>query len=251
MALGLIEDTFVRRKKLRVPVLGLGPGLEMLDPEASQYVSKVRRSIPGDELELFDPTSGVVALAIIERLNPRGVSISIQSLEVSVQESLPVTLAVCWGKGDKPEQALRDATVLGARRVFFVTSERVQQAKARSVDERHRRILIEAARQSGRNDLPILEGSVDFEQLLERTRAEQRLVFDFTEDAVSLRARLEQCPSHSSITLLIGPEGGLSSEELEQVRGAGFLPTSLGPLVLRTETAVTVALGSVRTFLSS
>jgi 16S rRNA (uracil1498-N3)-methyltransferase len=245
-------------RKLRVPLAPLVSGQAVLDEATGRYVARVHRLRVGDSFVGFDPEAGTEASCTVE--NDRLPDVLVSIGEVSPTPARPswdVTLLQAVGKGDKPDQVVRDATVLGARRVVLVHTERtVARAEGAHKRERERRIAVEAARQSGRGDVPEILGPLAIEDALDSaalggavsSTATKRLglVLCFREDSEPLLTRLTAWQAGQSLSVLVGPEGGFSSGEVEQAVAAGFLPTSLGAFVLRTETAATVALGVVQ-----
>ena len=152
---------------------------------------------------------------------------------------LDLTLLQGIGKGDKTEEVVRTVTALGARAVYFVAAERSVARPGEERSERLRSVAIEAARQSGRADIPRIEGPMDLTRALSAFAGTTatRLCLD-PKAPTPLGERLsEPC------VLLIGPEGGLSADELSLASDAGFERVALGPLTLRTELAAAVALG--------
>ena len=119
---------------------------------------------------------------------------------------------------------------------------RFKQASRIKNKLRHwRRIAVSAAEQSGRLDVPTVAEPLDLADWLERQSAETRLCLD-----PRSAERLGDTPFAQSIALLVGPEGGLSAAEIALSVEAAFVPTTLGPRVLRTETAPVVALAVIQ-----
>lgn len=238
------EDALERVRVLRIPVGGLHAGHYELDAEASHYALRVHRVAVGDVLELFDPRRAELARARVEEL-PKGkralLAVEIDAVLRTEANSLPITLLVCVAKGDKPEQALRDATALGIERVVLVLSDRVQSPAGTREIERYERVMIETARQSGRGTLPEVIGPISFEQALASAPG-LRLACVPGDRSIPLLAALRE-RNGESVSLLIGPEGGLSPSEVERLLDERFVLCSLGPFVLRAELAVSVALG--------
>jgi 16S rRNA (uracil1498-N3)-methyltransferase len=104
-------------------------------------------------------------------------------------------------------------------------------------------IIISAAQQSWRCELPKLNTPVSFAESLE-AQAEQNIIFDVH----STQALEKSAADHSSINCWIGPEGGFSVEEVEQSTNAHMLVASLGPRILRTETATVTAISLLQYF---
>jgi 16S rRNA (uracil1498-N3)-methyltransferase len=236
-----------------VPLAPLVPGRKVLDEGTGRYVARVHRLRVGDAFVGFDPEAGTEASCTVESDRLPDVEVSVGDVSPSrARPAWDVTLLQAVGKGDKPDQVVRDATVLGARRVVLVHTERtVARAEGAHKRERERRIAVEAARQSGRGDVPEILGPVSLEDALSgdfspTTTKSLGLVLCFREDSEPLLTRLATWQSGRPLSVLVGPEGGFSPVEVEQATLAGFLPTSLGAFVLRTETAATVALGVVQ-----
>jgi 16S rRNA (uracil1498-N3)-methyltransferase len=137
---------------------------------------------------------------------------------------------------------VQKVTELGVNAIIPVKSERAQRWSAgergASRLKRWERIAQEAARQSGRNLVPHVSPPADFSQLLANQKGtELKLICWEEEDGGSLRTALAEQVGSRQACVLIGPEGGFSTHEVEQATAAGFQCISLGQRVLRTETA--------------
>ena len=95
---------------------------------------------------------------------------------------------------------------------------------------------MEAARQSRRPDIPEVCGIVTFTDAVASARQEMKLILWEGESERGLKEVVEMMSPPSSVAVLVGPEGGLSAEEAREARASGFLPVTLGPRILRTET---------------
>lgn len=237
--------------ELRVPLNSLRPGLLTLDESTSRYVVRVHRLRAGARLLVFDPDAALEADAVL--LTDRLPDVQIQIAAPRPTTARPtrrVTLLQAVGKGDKPEQVVRDATVLGAGRVVFVETERCVARGAGAVKRsREHRVSVEAARQAGRGDLPELLGPLPFAAALEVVaNAGRRVVLCWHPTALPLLRVVEGWAEEEELALLVGPEGGLSDVEIDGALAAGFRAATLGQFVLRTETAATVALGVVQSY---
>jgi 16S rRNA (uracil1498-N3)-methyltransferase len=161
-----------------------------------------------------------------------------------------LTLLQVMGKGDKPDQVIRDATVLGAERVVLLESSRgvVRVPGDRSEARRGRwqSVALDAARQSGRGDVPSIEGPSSFDAALALAASgpAHRVVL-LPGASVGLLAALRDWKRGSPLFVLVGPEGGFDPDEERLAGEAGFVAVALGELVLRTETAAVAALGVV------
>lgn len=170
-------------------------------------------------------------------------------------EKLPdLTLVQGISKGDRMGQTIRQTTELGIGRIIPFLSARTVVRLA--VDERGRkgerwrRIALSAAKQSGRNILPVVDDPTGLEDICRELADYDRVVIAWEEadkradgTPLSVGDALEGCDIDSHVALVIGPEGGLTTEEVEAIKALGdFVKiVSLGELILRTETAGTVA----------
>lgn len=149
------------------------------------------------------------------------------------ESPLAIHLAMAIIQLEKFELVLQKATELGVRSIIPMVTERVEvrPERYRGKQDRWRKIIFEAVKQSGRTRIPELEEPAEFEQVIARDGL--KIVFD-------AEAPATQQPSHPA-TLLIGPEGGFSENELQAARDHGCAFDQLGPRRLRAETAAIVA----------
>jgi 16S rRNA (uracil1498-N3)-methyltransferase len=178
---------------------------------------------------------------------PPDVWCRIETPRPSGYRALPIRLIQGLGKADKPDEVIRAATALGAAAVTLVHTERsvarVSSERSAARLERWKRIAVEAARQSGRGDVPELSGPAGLSDVLALVTAPHRVTL--SPDAPPLFQRLAAWRSHMELALLVGPEGGFDADELRAAGDAGFLPASLGATTLRTELAGVAALGAL------
>jgi 16S rRNA (uracil1498-N3)-methyltransferase len=233
---------------LRVPVSRLVPGELLLDKGASRYVARVHRIGAGQSILLFDPAAASEGEATVLSVDRGGVMCRVRSVHPARVRALRrVTLLQAIGKGDKVDAVVRDATELGATRVIAVKAERsvVRLGQGQERLARWRRIAAEAARQCGRGDAPEILGPLELHAALALAREEGALMLCLFEHATEPAGpRLRALGAGTPLVVLIGPEGGLTEEEVFAARASGFAITSLGPLILRTETAATAVLGA-------
>ena len=239
---------------LRVPVgqlsdVSLPAGVLHLEPEASRYVVKVHRKKTGERLLLFDAARGTQARATILSDRLPHVVVELEEVQLVPNQDMPVQLAVAIAKADKPEQAMRDVTQYGARSLVLLSAERsVARPESTSRAERLRRVAEQVARQCGRGRLPELIGPVSLESFLDASHPDQlKLVCAFHEDAqplLDLRSRV--LGAEGGVSILVGPEGGFSAQELALCAEAGCLAVDLGPYVLRAEVAAGAVLATLR-----
>jgi 16S rRNA (uracil1498-N3)-methyltransferase len=226
----------------------LGSGKTTLPEGTGRYVSRVHRLGAGDAFVAFDPESRTEADAHVVVVG-RDVVCDIGPLRAAtVVTRGQVTLVQAVGKGDKPEQVLRDATALGAARIVLAYSARTVSrptADDSGKQRRFRSVVVEAARQSGRGDVPALEGPLPLTDALARAAPGSVRLCLAPGATQGLAEALTGWSLTTPLDILIGPEGGFSAAELQEAAASGFVPTTLGDFVLRTETAAVAALGAI------
>lgn len=237
------------KPELRVPVDELHLGENVLPAEAARYVAKVHRLSTGDKVHLFDPVNGKEAVGVVARVRLPSVSIQVEEEpRLAIPRNMPVTLIQAIAKGDKPEQAVRDATAFGVECLAFAhTARSMPRGGFETKLERLTRVAVQVARQCGRADLPVLEMPAPLEETLSGPLLRShRVVCGFSEDAVPLLQVVTPEQLLQGVTLLIGPEGGFSAEEMRLAANCGFRTVSLGPFVLRSESACGASLAALR-----
>lgn len=218
--------------------------VELPDDEA-HHVSHVLRLESGDAVIVFDGRGGEWD-AQLESMSKRGVTAAILQTRTPVAEPhTRVILAIGLLKGTSMDDVVRDATALGVAAIVpMITAHCVVPKRARGEEavDRWRRVAIAAAKQCGRATLPEFTQPISFIEVL-RTPADLRLMCVEPEFPGQGFAAVAATPS--TAVVLVGPEGGWSSEEVAAARLGGYRALQLGPLVLRAELAPTVALSQL------
>jgi 16S rRNA (uracil1498-N3)-methyltransferase len=170
--------------------------------------------------------------------------------EVEAEPALPITLVIAVYKFDRMEWAIEKATELGVAAIAPVVARRSEkhlaQAAAKRVD-RWRRIVQEAAQQSRRSDVPVVHDPISLAEHVKAASSATRIVLAEQERTTTLRAALEEAATAAgaelpTLELAIGPEGGWAPEEEALFDANGWRAVSLGPRILRAETAAIAAL---------
>lgn len=227
--------------------LALAAGQTLTLPaETFHHAVRVRRLRVGDELILFGG-DGREAHAELVAIHRDAADAAISAVATADRESpLHVTLLQGLSAGDRMDYTLQKAVELGVGAIVPVTTQRsVVRLDRDRADKRiahWRQIVIGACEQSGRNRVPEVLPVVSLAQGLTAVLAAQRFVLSF-EGGGRLR---DIAAATGAIALLAGPEGGLTADEERAARDAGFAPLSLGPRVLRTETAAVAALAAMQ-----
>lgn len=212
-----------------------------LEPGPAHHVGKVLRMQAGRELVMFNGEGGEYS-AVIERVDKRSVLVAVGDFnEPEVESPLVTELVIGVSRGDRMDWVIQKATELGVTRIHPVFTGRTEVKL--SGDRLEKRVqhwqqtLISACEQCGRTELPELLSPVPFSQILASPRAHVQYVLHHRAEA-----QLKTTKRPDSIRLLIGPEGGLSEGEIDQALAAGYQSLSLGPRIMRTETAPVAAL---------
>ena len=207
--------------------------------DQSRYLTQVMRLKAGDALLVFNGADGEWRCVIAEALK-KGVVLKAEE-QVRPQITGPdVHLLIAVVKKAALEFAVEKATELGAARIGLVTTRRTQGDRVRM--DRLEAIAVESAEQTGRLDVPAIDLPVKLEALLDGWDEKRRLMFcDETGGAPAMAALA--AAGGGPWAILIGPEGGFAPEERERLRALPFTTAvSLGPRVLRADTAATAAL---------
>lgn len=233
---------------LRVPVARIQPGRTLLDEDASRYVARVHRLREGDGLVLFDPDQALEADAEIVSVERSSVTLVVhEARPASVRPQRRITLLQATCKSDKFDAIVRDATELGVSRVVPVFVERSVARPPGGRAARWRKIAIEAARQCGRGDAPAIASPMDLVDAVPLFASGEGVVgFCLDPAAVEpLGPKLVGVAPDVELAFLVGPEGGLTTAEIEACATAGLAHVSFGPLTLRAETVCAAVLGAV------
>jgi 16S rRNA (uracil1498-N3)-methyltransferase len=216
------------------PDAALAPTLDQ-----SRYLTQVMRLKAGDEVLVFNGNDGEWRCTIAEVLK-KGVVLKAEE-RVREQISPPdVHLLIAVVKKSALEFAVEKATELGAARIGLVQTARTQPQHLRL--DRLDAIAEESAEQTGRMDVPPVEAPVKLDVLLDGWDASRQLMFcDETGGAPAIPTL--RAADEGPWAILIGPEGGFTPEEGERLRALPFTTAvSLGPRILRADTAATTAL---------
>ena len=219
----------------------LAPGAELaLDAGQSRYLAAVMRQEVGDEVALFNGRDGEWR-ARISAVTKRAVAVRAETLTRPQAVGPDLDLIVALVKRGRLETIVEKAAELGARRVRLVATERTNADRARV--ERLSAIATEAAEQTGRLDVPEIFEPAKLDRLIADWPEGRRLLFcDEAGDAKPILDALKDEPV-GPWAILIGPEGGFSPRERQMLRGlSNVTPASLGPRILRADTAAISAL---------
>lgn len=216
--------------------------------EAARYIGRVLRCRRDDALVLFDG-SGPEFRAVIDTISKQTVSVQVgEPIMRDVETPLEVRLLQGISRGDRMDTVMQKATELGVRRISPLFTEfsvvRLNAERAMRRRDHWQRVCESACEQCGRNVPPIVDLPCELDAALDQSTAPATSRLVLLPDAPASFSSINERPER--IELLIGPEGGLSSNERQLVSERGFVPLSIGPRVLRTETAAIAALTMVQ-----
>jgi 16S rRNA (uracil1498-N3)-methyltransferase len=218
----------------------------------ARHVKNVLRLKPGDVVRLFDGT-GVEYIGVIDTMPPGKVEVTITGSKPAAGSAcLPVSVAQGFLKEKKMDRLVRQLSELGAARWMpFICDRSVARpdgGRAQARQERWRKIAVAALKQCRRGDLMQIDDIVGFDRLLERAPVHDLRVVFWEQASEPLTAqRFSGSPAGpSSVLIMLGPEGGFAEEEVRAAEAAGFISASLGPRILRAETAAVAACAIVQ-----
>ena len=214
-----------------------------LDKEQSRYVGRVLRLRVGDAIAVFNGEAGEFA-ATISSLDKTSAAIAIGSaIESSTESPLKVHLVQGVSRGERMDLIVQKATELGVKRISPVLTEygvvKLDQARSARRRDHWQKVAESACEQSGRIRPPLIDEPLTLKSWLGAKTREADVDLILRPDATTPMASLQ--PPKTKVCLLIGPEGGFSDIEYDDASVAGFAAVSLGPRVLRTETAAIAA----------
>ena len=250
--------------------------------EQARYISLVLRAKPGEQIIIFDG-SGYRYICRILQVHKKEVVIEkIKKEPYSAESTISIILAQGLPKSDKMDLIVQKSTELGVRKIIPLITERAQVRHTEKI-ERWRKIALSASQQSGRDKIPEIKEPVEFTNFLlnivdgdegvipaktgiqkkemdspvkpendEPTdkafskKTQLKLIFFEEQKENNLKEVLTGFRDKKNVVLLIGPEGGFSNDEVRAAVEKGFIGTSLGPRILRTETAPIAAISIIQ-----
>lgn len=210
--------------------------------EQAKHLS-VLRIKPGELIKIFDSIGHRYISKVIKSRRKEVLVEILKEEAYSAESPLSIILAQGVPKGEKMDFIIQKSTELGVKTIIPIISER-SEVKETAKIERWRKIALSASGQSGREKIPAIEEPVSLEKFLNRNQ--KGIIFSEEEKPQDLKKALKNLEGVATITLLIGPEGGFSPTELTLATNGGFTPASLGPRILRTETAAITAISIIQ-----
>lgn len=238
------------KHRFYIPAAQWNPERLALEGEEAHHCLDVMRCREGDRIIVFNG-SGDEAEVEITSASKGAVSLASRLFLSTPRPPATITLGQAVPKGKNMDLIIQKATELGASRIVPLLSERtVVQLEGDDLDKKRQkwqRIAIEACKQCGQNWVPEVAAPVKVESFVRQSKDALRLIAAIGPASRSLKEILAEReaagdPRPGAATLLIGPEGDFTPAEISGALSHGFLPLSLGPIILRSETAAIHAL---------
>ena len=211
----------------------------------AHHIIDVLRMQPGEQIQIV-ADDGVSFVGEVTAVNSNTVTVLAKEILRETHEpDVRISLLQGLAKGDKMEFIIQKAVEIGIAEIFPVAMVHsvmvLDSSKAEKKVERWQKIAEAAAKQSKRDSIPTVHEVMKLDQILQQEKWDLLLVAYESENQVSLKEALQAHKEAKTIGVVIGPEGGLSMEEVEAAQKQGGIAVSLGRRILRTETAGLVA----------
>lgn len=227
-----------------------GSAYTIKNPDAN-HISNVLRMKPGDEIWLFDG-AGHEFKARLTDLSSVGVTVEItDSFSCRTEAPISITVGQALLKNKKLDTTIRQLTELGIDGWIPVNTERsvskIKKKEEPSKTGRWQTIVKESVKQCQRGLMPKIYPPLDYKEALNLCRQHDLNIICSDQDGETLdRIKLTRPQAGASIFLLVGPEGGFTTQEIELARQQGFIPAGLGPRILKADTAAIAACAIVQ-----
>ncbi len=212
----------------------------------AKHIRTVLRLKPGDRIRLFD-NSGFNYEAQITGFHSGNVELAlVRHYESALESKLQITVAQALLKDRKLDTIIRQLTELGIKKWIPFAAERsvarINEARIHTRVERWKKIAAESVKQCGRGTVPEISMPMSFEALLNSAdNNDLKILFWESESTEKGVLRYQPEKRISSICVILGPEGGFTSQEVQYAMERGFVTASLGPRILRADTASVAA----------
>ena len=221
----------------------------VIDGQDAHHISHVLRMKAGDQVQIVS-LDQVTALMEITGFTEHQVALSlVEKIERCHEPSVQVTLIQGLPKQDKLEWVIQKAIELGVTAIQPAVMDhsvvKLDPVKAEKKLERWQKIAEAAAKQSKRDIIPQVLPVRAFKEVLQGCTAELKIIAYEVEDGQGSRQALQVQQEAKTAALIIGPEGGISKDEFALSQKLGWASVSLGPRIMRTETAALAALTAI------
>ena len=213
-------------------------GMAELSEEDAVHALRVLRLTEGDEILICDGNDMEYPAEIVAT-GKKSLTVRLgEGYVLGSEPDVKITLYQGVPKAGKMEYLVQKGTEIGICRFVPYYSKRCVVKPGKDKGERHGRVAYEAAKQAHRGAIPQVDSPISFKELCDAVKEHELVLAAWEEEhARSVRDALAEYPEALDVGLIIGPEGGLAPEETEALAEAGAYVVTLGPRILRTETA--------------
>ena len=217
-----------------------------LEGDEAKHLAQVLRIREGETITVFDGC-GNHAEARVLSVSKQRIDLMLDLAESAPTPLPEITLAQAIPKGKNMDWIVQKAVELGVSRIQPLVTRHTIVSPGEDKADKWRRTALEACKQCGQFTIPDIADPMPFsEWLSQRHATELEIIASLADNPRNFRETLAGYPELETVTLLIGPEGDFSPEETQAALAAGFVPVTLGDLVLRVETATLFCLSAVR-----
>jgi len=229
-----------------LPPSAIQKGTIIFPADTAHQILRVLRLHPGDSVIVLDDLGNQFRVDLDEVSSSKVTGRVVEKSGINTEPPITAHLYICLTQREKFEWILQKCTEVGVAEFTPVLSNRSLVQDLTALENKYprwQRILQEAAEQSGRGCIPRLQPPLNFTEAVQAApRVHDRCLVAWEEETSRFLTRgLSGLTATNRIALLIGPEGGLTREEIDLARQAGWQSVSLGPRILRMETAAVVA----------
>lgn len=217
-----------------------------LEGDEAKHLAQVLRIQPNQWITVFDG-KGTHAEAKVLSVSKQRIDLSLDPAETKDTPLPEITLAQAIPKGKNMDWIVQKAVELGVSRIQPLVTRHTIVSPGGDKAAKWRRTALEACKQCAQFTIPEIADPIPFEKWIAVENAsELKIIASLAENPQNFRETLAAHPELKSVTILIGPEGDFSPEETTTALAAGYLPITLGDLVLRVETATLLCLSAIR-----
>ncbi len=223
-----------------------------LTGEEARHLTQVLRIKPGETVTVFDGCGRRVEAEVLTATRDH-VSLRLGDTECPPPPLPAITLAQAVPKGKNMDFIVQKSVELGVSSIYPLVTRNTVVQPGEGKSDKWRRTALEACKQCGQDTLPTIADPLSFDHWL-ASQAEApglKIIASLAPGARPLREVLHRFPGTAAATLLVGPEGDFTPDETTAALAAGFLPVSLGEIVLRVETATLFCISALRYEFSS
>ncbi len=248
----MADNPSVMRPRFYVPDLDPRVSTAALPADEARHLTRVMRLKEGDEIAVFDGRGHEFRARVAAAVRDRVQVELMEPVNPAPEARVPLTLVQAVLKGDGMDGVVRDSTMMGVAAIDPIITARtigplraLESGRAR---ERWTRIAVSSAKQCRRATVPAIRQGHSFGEWLELDGPGLRLILVEPSASAGTEQSLHFLESHApaSLSLLVGPEGGWTSDERQQAEAAGCVPVTLGSLTLRADATALAAIAIVR-----